>query len=105
MPLTGPEPDGGGTRIYWSLLALQKLMEYVAAEEQPRAVEEPEILHSFYPEDWPGKVSLQRSTELEECDEVTKTQDRQAALRMMSKARRFLPCHYFDIICGSSTGG
>ena len=35
--------DGGGIRGYWSLLALNKLMEFIALEE----LEEPEAPHSF----------------------------------------------------------
>jgi hypothetical protein len=56
--------DGGGTRAYWTLLVLERLMIAAVSEEirQGRIVDGQRF--------WP----------------------------------RYLPCHYFDLICGSSTG-
>lgn len=95
--------DGGGIRGYWSLLALQKLMEYIADEEQ-RFEKDVEILHSFCPEPWPEYVSQIPLSAADELERIEKAGDLNQKCRAMFKARRFLPCHYFDHICGSSTG-
>jgi hypothetical protein len=90
--------DGGGIRGYWSLLALQKLMEYIAEEEIPVQHE-----HSFSPQLYPDNVSQGPFTE-KETNDLSAAADHEAKFRALSNARRFLPCHYFDYICGSSTG-
>ena len=95
--------DGGGIRGYWSLLALQKLMEYVAAEEG-RYDEDGEVLHSFHPQKWPEHVSQIPLDAADERKAINNASDSDARCRVMHRARRFLPCHYFDYICGSSTG-
>ena len=95
--------DGGGIRGYWSLLALQKLMEYIADEEQ-RFDNDREILHSFHPQPWPEHVSHIPLSAIDELERIEKAGDSNQKCRAMFKARRFLPCHYFDHICGSSTG-
>ena len=92
--------DGGGIRGYWSLLALEKLMEFIAeAEEKWDA----KIYHSFYPQKWPKDVSQIPLTDEQQSrsDELTSEEDK---ARLLPCARRYLPCHYFDNICGSSTG-
>ncbi|MCJ1357653.1 MAG: hypothetical protein MMC33_007649 [Icmadophila ericetorum] len=76
--------DGGGVRGYWSLLVLEKLMGYIGREE---AAQENAQLHSFAPESHPDVVSQVSLTE-------------EAKLH-----QRYLPCHYFDYIGGTSTGG
>ena len=93
--------DGGGIRGYWSLLALQKLMEYVAAEEE--RCEEGEVLHSFHPQEWPEHVS---QIPLDAAEEIrfNNASDSDGKCGAIHRTRRFLPCHYFDYICGSSTG-
>lgn len=95
--------DGGGIRGYWSLLALQKLMEYVAAREA-ELDENGEVLHSFHPHEWPDNVSQIPSSAVEELRAINNAEGRKEQCRAMHTARRFLPCHYFDYICGSSTG-
>lgn len=95
-------PDGGGIRGFWSLLALEKLMEYIADEES-NLDENDEICHSFSPEDWPENVSQIPRGE-KEWKDINEASTDDAKLRAMARARRFLPCHYFDHICGSSTG-
>ena len=92
--------DGGGIRGYWSLLVLQKLMENIAAKEE----EDDETFHSFHPQAWPRDVSIAPLTK-EEKNRVSKTEDEEDKARALQCARRYLPCHYFDNICGSSTGG
>ena len=79
-------------------------MEYIAdAEAEPSDHANP-VYHSFSPLLYPTNVSQGPLTE-EEMEEQTKAtdsvDDRCLALK---PTRRYLPCHYFDYICGSSTG-
>jgi len=96
--------DGGGIRGYWSLLALKNLMEYVAEREAEPDENDESHHHSFSPQAWPENVSQIPRTEEHEFNEVENAHTPEAKCLAMSKARRFLPCHYFDHICGSSTG-
>ena len=93
--------DGGGIRGLWSLLALEKLMEFIAEVEEKKNDEE--IYHSFHPKKWPKDVSQIPLTDDQQSrsDEATSDDDK---ARVLPCARRYLPCHYFDNICGSSTG-
>jgi hypothetical protein len=77
--------DGGGVRGYYSLLQLQRLLEYIQIEERDEnnKSDKPmraEDLSSFSPCGQPRHMS--------HCLMFTP----------------FLPCHYFDYICGTSTG-
>jgi hypothetical protein len=70
--------DGGGIRGYASLLMLRKLMERVSEEEQRADAllrQSRNLTSSYVPEDDPLRSSPP------------------------------LPCHYFDYIVGTSTGG
>ena len=98
------DTDGGGIRSYWSLLALQKLMEFVATAEEEKHDENGNVLHSFHPELWPDRVLQIPSTAVKELRDIKNARHKEGKLRAMHRARRFLPCHYFDYICGSSTG-
>lgn len=66
-------------------------------------------LHSFWPQSWPGDnishVGLSVG-EKERRNEARGEGEQLAArqLAALHKTRRYLPCHYFDYICGSSTG-
>ncbi|MCJ1473730.1 hypothetical protein MMC13_002381 [Lambiella insularis] len=96
--------DGGGIRGYWSLLALEKLMKHIGEME-----EEQEHYHSFSPLDWPphGVSQLVPATQKQSSIEdftSTDNPDVKERCRNIPSARRYLPCHYFDYICGSSTG-
>ncbi|KAH6633378.1 acyl transferase/acyl hydrolase/lysophospholipase [Boeremia exigua] len=87
--------DGGGVRGYWSLLVLEKLMEAIGEEEHRQALEADEDvhnLHSFLPSELPPNVT--------QCPRPPRDQQPSKAFY----AQRFLPCHYFDLLCGSSTG-
>lgn len=101
-PLTRPSfadsfSDGGGIRGYWTLLVLKRLMELIYHEEKKQAQAAPTgqtLFHSFWPQKYPEHVS--QLPEEDENDDGYKTNP---------ASRMFLPCHYFDFICGSSTGG
>lgn len=81
-------------------MALNKLAEWIACYERSKGEE---ALHSFAPEPWPDNVSQVPPTADEEqaIREATTERARQYAV---PAARKYLPCHYFDYICGSSTG-
>lgn len=81
-------------------MVLDKLMEYVALEEEKL---DEEALHSFYPLNLPLNVSQLPLTDKEQ----RHTRDSTASedpIRSIPRTRRYLPCHYFDQIGGSSTG-
>ena len=92
--------DGGGIRGLWSLMALEKLMEYIGDKEEKL---ETDAIHSFYPSEMPFNVSQITPTAHER-----RQNERSGTLREQicgtPRPRRYLPCHYFDLICGSSTG-
>lgn len=98
--------DGGGVRGYWTLLVLNKLVEQIAYIEQNKddIVKMSEAVgHSFHPERYPKYVSQKISDEerkrIKENERV-ETEEFGA----LDDNRRYLLCHYFDFICGSSTG-
>jgi hypothetical protein len=74
--------DGGGTRGYWTLLVLQRLVEVVEDDEflfrEAGMLGQQHAANSYHPEPCPKSLP--------------------------QYANQFLPCHYFDIICGSGTG-
>ena len=75
-------------------------MEYVAMVEES---EDSTTYHSFSPKPWPANVSQVPLTDIEK-QKRKKARDDEAKTRMLPQTRRYLPCHYFDYICGSSTG-
>jgi hypothetical protein len=72
-------------------------MEYAARIEEYAGVD-----NSFAPEAYPANVSQCPLThdENQTLGDAEQTEEQIRA----SKTRRYLPCHYFDYICGSSTG-
>jgi hypothetical protein len=63
--------------------------------------------HSFWPESYPENVSqiLESDKEAAERARIRENDnDENDKFRVTPASRRFLPCHYFDYICGSSTG-
>lgn len=76
-------------------------MEFIAEEEEKE--DEDETFHSFSPQSWPRDVSPAPLT-AEENTRVDEAEGEEDKARALPKVRRYLPCHYFDNICGSSTG-
>ena len=97
--------DGGGIRVYWSLLVLEKLMEHIAKVEQNTYHElgPTPVLHSFSPEPYPEDCSQEQFSR-EEQKAWNEAVGEDNKMRARHPTRRYLPCHYFDTICGSSTG-
>ena len=75
-------------------------MEYIAVVEEEY---DDNTYHSFSPEEWPDNVSQVPLTD-EEKRQIGAANTAEAKCRAISDTRRYLPCHYFDYICGSSTG-
>ena len=75
-------------------------MECIADIEE---TEDHEIHHSFSPANWPDDVSHVPLTE-EERRRRNEANTAEAKCRAIEKTKRYLPCHYFDYIGGSSTG-
>lgn len=63
------------------------------------------VHHSFSPERWPENVTQVPPTEVQRnVADQGFTYDEEAQFHAMPAVQRYLPCHYFDCICGSSTG-
>lgn len=89
-------------------------MRNIATEEE-RIAEEQEAkklidqkqfgnaFHSFWPQRWPKDVTQLPLTE-DQVQLANEGQTDETQCRAMPASRRYLPCHYFDYICGSSTG-
>ncbi|CAI6335461.1 unnamed protein product [Periconia digitata] len=98
--------DGGGIRGYWSLLVLEKLMENVAYQETKQGSGETEPAKecgSFAPHAFPEGATHEKLTKDELESENAHNGDSVPASHFRG-SRKFLPCHYFDYICGTSTG-
>ena len=61
------------------------------------------VYHSFYPEEWPDNVS-HIETSPPEREKMEQADSAEAKCRVLPTNRRYLPCHYFDLICGSGFG-
>jgi hypothetical protein len=73
-------------------------MECIADIEQ-----DCEVHHSFTPQSYPENVSQGPFTD-DEKQRLSNADEAEAKCRALLKTRRYLPCHYFDYICGTSTG-
>ena len=94
--------DGGGIRGYWSILALEKLMYYIALQEEEI---DKRTSSSFSPRPYPHNVShLPVSSESQRETEHGSENGEVGEVYAIELTRRYLPCHYFDYVCGSSTG-
>lgn len=101
MP-TNVKEDGGGIRGIWTLLVLQRLVEYIFREEcrQAEAANETQLVyHSFLPERYPKHVS-----QLPPVSQLPDDNEEDEGRRSPPPTRAILLCHYFDYIGGTSTG-
>lgn len=109
--------DGGGVRGYTTLLLLGKLMDAIDKIERSESSssEDPDLPWMNRPLD---KLSLSRSSSYSSISPVHmirrlsgfQTQGNPAAIRITQqqahkRKHRYLPCHYFDYVFGSGTGG
>jgi hypothetical protein len=88
---------------------LNSLMEYIEEVETELAGEEYNSLkglHSFWPQELPPNVSHVplNDEETQKLRDAEQNDDHRARFRALRPSKRFLPCHYFDFIVGSSTG-
>src|SRR5947199_7725882 len=77
--------DGGGVRSYSSLLILERLMHQIAKIERTEN---------------PAASSSASSALIDSPEQSAKVASGQS-----SERASFLPCHYFDYIAGTSSGG
>jgi hypothetical protein len=88
--------DGGGVRGYSSLLILQKLMEIIKDIEVDHS--DGSATSSYHPEPYrePFSSHNSRNGRIGETDSHKAGEDTRL---------EYLPCHSFDFIGGTSTGG
>lgn len=60
-------------------------------------------VHSFCPRPWPLELASDLTKEETQKKQDAPDSDEKKFLALR-RDRRYLPCHYFDYICGSSTG-
>ena len=113
--------DGGGTRGFASLLMLNHLMDEIKTLEQAPLPPQ-EATNGFDPSDWiphnssfgpqlqPGNGAPATPVDLEAesqefLDGMAPEQRRARAQDERGNNLTYLPCHYFDYIGGTSTGG
>ncbi|KAK4893179.1 hypothetical protein LTR27_008520 [Elasticomyces elasticus] len=92
--------DGGGIRGYWSLLVMKQLMDIISQLEIEHKT--CKATHSFHPLPYPEDVSQVPYNEEEKRNH--RKHDPADKIQGLDAARRYLPCHYFDLIGGTSTG-
>ena len=97
-----PRADGGGVRGYSSLLILRELMTQIAALEQ----NDPQARCSVSPLPMRhrplGALTQSRSSTTKSRFLESPQPEQSGPTRASS---HYLPCHYFDYIAGTSTGG
>ncbi|MCJ1345701.1 hypothetical protein MMC31_003910 [Peltigera leucophlebia] len=100
-------PDGGGVRAYSTLLIIRELMEVIAQIEQQDMIPANSSATPFSLSFEQEEAANHDSTRMAGLSPIT------SPITSVSKktpdtgdiSSRFLPCHYFDYIGGTSTGG
>lgn len=96
------ELDGGGVRGYSSLLILRELMREVAALEQ----KDPPARCSVSPLCMRNRPSTTIGPTRSSTVRLRPTESPQSEEEGPARASsHYLPCHYFDYVAGTSTGG
>lgn len=95
--------DGGGIRGYSALLIIRDIMREIKRQEMSYGSELREVED---PVDGPGTSSYHPlppnptiATDQEDPESLSNTEHH------ISESARWLPCHYFDYVAGTSTGG
>jgi hypothetical protein len=78
-------------------------MQDIATEEIKRSGDDDEH-HSFSPEQFPAYVTQGGLSDKERQRQHATRGARISTHEIVRNVRKYLPCHYFDYICGSSTG-
>ena len=91
--------DGGGIRGYSALLIIKNLMEKIQQVEQTWEngdnMGDGPAYSSYYPADPVQAISTDSSSDSQTSDDISQ----------IAASSLFLPCHYFDYMAGTSTGG
>nr|OQO16764.1 hypothetical protein B0A51_16555 [Rachicladosporium sp. CCFEE 5018] len=93
--------DGGGIRGYSSLIILQALMHEIWVWEE-RLEEEEAASGGNLQAERPGRGSIAATSPLAQQDPPATTE---TPVRRTFVESELLPCHYFDFMYGTSTGG
>ncbi|KAI0900204.1 FabD/lysophospholipase-like protein [Annulohypoxylon nitens] len=101
--------EGGGTRGFASLLMLRKLMEEIRkieeSAENPLGITEIDW-EPHYSSFGPVPDDIRAQNDERNLGDINSNDRRQKTLReLQTYDGKYLPCHYFDYIGGTSTGG
>jgi hypothetical protein len=97
--------DGGGIRGYSSLIIIRQIMRSIKKiEEEELPPDLSEQHSSYYPEPYTPCINNGDSSIQSNVTSTTKVQSDEIS-SCGSEDCRYLPCHYFDYIGGTSTGG
>ena len=99
--------DGGGIRGYGSLLILKELMRRIGMEEKRL---DSQVESSFHPGGYKPRAAVDTGdghsrTSGQGPDIVSTVTTNQEGQSILDEGDLYLPCHYFNYICGTSTGG
>lgn len=78
------------------------VIAYIEQNKDENAPMSERHAHSFHPEKYPNHVT--RKLSKNEQRAMGEIQNGSDVFHKLTYSRRYLPCHYFDYICGSSTG-